>query len=73
MSDPASKLGALFGSDEVVANLTDKEAADLLLMFEQASADQRVELDTALDKTLGHLPFLVRGAARKILFGRDSR
>lgn len=63
-------LRAELGSDLAVLDLlTEEESADLHQLIQQARQGQSQELSEALDEALGHLPRLIRGSARKILFG----
>lgn len=63
-------LRAELGDDlAVLDELTDDECAELLSMVRTAKVDQRKALDDALNEVLRYLPRLVRGPARKILFG----
>jgi hypothetical protein len=63
-------LRAELGDDlEVLDTLTSDECAELLSMVRAAKVDQRKAIDDALTEVLGYLPRLVRGPARKILFG----
>ena len=49
--------------------LSADEADELLAMIQTARKTQQAALDEAIDAALGHLPRLVRGTARKVLFG----
>lgn len=54
---------------EVLALLSDEESAELATLLREARRNQQQALDASLDEALGHLPRLIRGTARKILFG----
>ncbi|HEY1968029.1 MAG TPA: hypothetical protein VGH89_08790 [Pseudonocardia sp.] len=70
MTDCTAELRAELGKDlDVLDSLTQDEQAELLEMVRQARAGQHQALDGALNQVLKHLPRLVRGPARKILFG----
>jgi hypothetical protein len=63
-------LRAELGGDlAVLDELTPDECAELLAMVRTAKVDQRKAIDDALNEVLRYLPRLVRGPARKILFG----
>lgn len=63
-------LRRVLGEDlEVVSLLSEAESSELLDLFEDARRRQQESLDASLDVVLGHLPRLLRGSARKILFG----
>lgn len=55
--------------DDVVHELTDPEAADLLERYRSTRSAQKKALEESIEVTLRHLPRLVRLPARKILFG----
>jgi flagellar motility protein MotE (MotC chaperone) len=68
--DPAAVLRSELGADcAPLAELTDRECAQLLDQVRDARAAQARALDEALNEVLRHLPRLTRGPARKILFG----
>jgi hypothetical protein len=70
MTDPTLKLRSALGTDlDVLGELTENETTELLSLFQTAKRGQRESLDAALEQALAHLPWLVRGPARKILFG----
>ncbi|HEY2204371.1 MAG TPA: hypothetical protein VGH99_07840 [Pseudonocardia sp.] len=67
---PVAALRAELGDDlDVLDQLSPAESSALLDMIQQAREDQRRALDAALSDVLRYLPRLVRGPARKILFG----
>jgi hypothetical protein len=69
-TDAIRGLRAELGDDlAVLDELTDDECAELLSMVRTAKVDQRKAIDDALNEVLRYLPRLVRGPARKILFG----
>ncbi|MEV0686719.1 hypothetical protein AB0I35_22895 [Nocardia sp. NPDC050378] len=72
MSDATSALLAELGGrpSDIVEQLTADEAATVLNLYLTARRQRRVELDRAIDDTLGFLPRLVRIPARKIMFGK---
>ncbi|MGW4247350.1 hypothetical protein [Nocardia sp. NPDC004722] len=49
--------------------LTDAETADLLGIFQQAQRTETTAMVEAVDKTVGALPWPLRTAAKKIMFG----
>ncbi|MVU82446.1 hypothetical protein GPX89_35095 [Nocardia sp. ET3-3] len=49
--------------------LTDAETADLLGLFQQAQQTENLAMVEAVDKTVGALPWPLRTAAKKIMFG----
>lgn len=51
--------------------LGESECAELLELIDDARVTQKLALDRALDEVLGKLPRLVRGPARKIMFGEE--
>lgn len=57
------------GELDVLGQLDEDEAGELLGMFRAARRTQNKALDGAIDEVLGHLPRLVRMPARKIVFG----
>jgi hypothetical protein len=68
--DPRVALRQLLGEDlEVLRVLTDQESADLLALVEQVRRDRQQALRAAIEEALCHLPWLLRGTARKIALG----
>jgi hypothetical protein len=65
----ASELHAELGDLDVLAELSEEESAGLLAMIRTARRTQNKALDDAIGEVLHHLPRLVRGPARKIVFG----
>ena len=63
--DLRSELGDL----DVLAELSDDEAAELVTMIRATRRSQNKALDAAINDVLRHLPRLVRGPAKKIVFG----
>jgi hypothetical protein len=53
----------------VLDELSESECAELLEMIARVRATQRKALDTSIAEVLGKLPRLIRGPARKIMFG----
>lgn len=53
----------------VLDELDELESAELLALIDEARVSQKAALDRSLDEVLGMLPRLVRGTARKIMFG----
>jgi cytochrome c553 len=53
----------------VVAELDDDELARLAAALHAARVEQAVALDAALRGALDHVPFFLRGAVKKIVFG----
>ena len=49
-------------------SLSDSELSSLRDLVETARARERASLDAAIDGAMNHVPFLVRGAVRRILF-----
>ncbi|GAB0107511.1 hypothetical protein JMUB6875_65050 [Nocardia sp. JMUB6875] len=49
--------------------LTEAETADLLGIFQQARRTENTAMVEAVDKTVGALPWPLRTAAKKIMFG----
>ena len=49
--------------------VSDEICAELLGMFQDARALEQKTLDESIDSALGALPRLLRGPARKIMFG----
>ncbi|BAW07355.1 hypothetical protein [Nocardia seriolae] len=49
--------------------LTEAETADLLGIFRQAQRTENAAMVEAVDKTVGALPWPLRTAAKKIMFG----
>jgi len=52
----------------LVENLDEREAADLLELFQAARKEETAALHRAVDETINGLPRLFRGTARKIVF-----
>jgi hypothetical protein len=52
-----------------LAPLTEDEIQALTEMARATLAQRSAELDVAIDQALSHLPTLLRGPAKKILFG----
>jgi hypothetical protein len=70
MTDSTAELRAELGDNlDVLDSMSPDERAELLEMVRQARTGQRQALDAALNEVLKNLPRLVRGPARKILFG----
>lgn len=66
----SSSLRDELGGDLAALDLlTEQESADILELLQEARRGQKKSLDAALDEALGHLPRLIRGSARKMLFG----
>lgn len=57
------------GDLDVLAELSDDEADDLLAMIRETRRIQNKALDRAINDVLRHLPRLVRAPAKKIVFG----
>lgn len=53
----------------VIEQLSEEELADLLAMVAVARRSRRKALFGAIDEALGHLPWMLRGTARKIVLG----
>ncbi|MGW4354448.1 hypothetical protein ACWELJ_20425 [Nocardia sp. NPDC004582] len=49
--------------------LNEAETADLLAVFQQAQRTENLAMVEAVDKTVGALPWPLRTAAKKIMFG----
>lgn len=49
--------------------LNEAETADLLAVFRQAQRTENLAMVEAVDKTVGALPWPLRTAAKKIMFG----
>lgn len=49
--------------------LNEDETADLLAVFQQAQRTENLAMVEAVDKTVGALPWPLRTAAKKIMFG----
>lgn len=68
-----SEINATTGSagqcPDVFASLSDQERELLSEMLRNAKLAQRQQLNASLEGALGVLPRLLRGTARKILFG----
>ncbi|MFI1916507.1 hypothetical protein [Nocardia sp. NPDC020380] len=60
---------ALGGPVAALDLLTDQETADLLGMFRDAQQAETTAMVEAVDKTVGALPWPLRTAAKKIMFG----
>lgn len=62
-------LRTALGDDlAVLDELTDAEAAELLVMFEDARSQAMTDLLASLDESLRHVPRLLRAPVRAILF-----
>lgn len=62
-------LRTALGDDlTVIDELTDDEAAELLVMFEEARSQAMTDLLASLDESLRHVPRLLRAPVRAILF-----
>lgn len=62
-------LRTALGDDlTVLDELTDAEAAELLVMFEDARNQAMTDLLASLDESLRHVPRLLRAPVRAILF-----
>ena len=57
--------GDLGGLDQ----LSEEHAADLLALFKAARVEERKDLDKSINDTLSALPWVLRGPAKKIMFG----
>ena len=49
--------------------LNDKQLKALIEIFREGKQHQRTSLNAAMESALGHVPMLLRGAVRKIMFG----
>lgn len=67
--DDTALRGRLRADAPVIEQLSEEELADLLAMVDVARRSCRKALLAAIDKALGHLPWLLRATARKILLG----
>ncbi len=56
----------------VLDELTDAEAAELLEMYDAAREEATTDLLASLDESLRHVPRLIRGPVRMILFPKGS-
>ncbi|WP_330255431.1 hypothetical protein OG874_13265 [Nocardia sp. NBC_00565] len=59
----------LGGPVAALDQLSDTEAADLLSMFRDARAAETAGLTAAVDRLVGALPWPLRTAAKKVMFG----
>jgi hypothetical protein len=57
------------GLPEGLAALHPRELADLATAVREARERQSAALDAAVHETMGHVPWLMRGPVRRILFG----
>jgi hypothetical protein len=57
--------GDLGGLDQ----LSEEHSADLLALFRAARVEERKDLDKSIDATLAALPWVLRGPAKKVMFG----
>lgn len=53
---------------EHLAGLSDDQVCDLAALLDQARANQRQALHTAIEKGMRHVPLLLRGPLKRILF-----
>lgn len=68
MTDSTTQLRQLLGTlPHGVEALPDSSRQQLLEQILTARRLQQAELNTALEKALGHIPFLLRGPVRKVL------
>lgn len=56
---------------EQISALTEEDRGRLLELFVAARNQKRAALDTALDELLVHLPRMLRGPAKRIVFGGE--
>lgn len=56
-------------SPDLTTELSEQDQRHLASLVDDARRQRRREFDEALDEATGHLPRLVRGPAKKILFG----
>jgi hypothetical protein len=49
--------------------LNDKQLKALIEIFREGKQRQRTSLYAAMESALGHVPMLLRGAVRKVMFG----
>ncbi len=65
----AAKLSAALGGAPIkIKGLAAADAARLAEMVDDAKVRQQQALDDAIDGGLGHIPRLLRGPVRKVLF-----
>lgn len=70
MPDSSTQLASILGAEHInLDQLLAKEADDLLAAIERAQAMQDAELRAGLEQVVSHLPRVIRGPARKIVFG----
>jgi len=69
MSAKADLEEELGGDLPVLELVSEQDCEELLTMFRAARELEKQTLDESIDATLGALPRLFRGAARKIMFG----
>lgn len=72
MTDPQRERTAQFEDLLAARGLTPDESADLMSLIHAARKQERDELDVAIGKVIKSLPVLVRGPAKKIMFGGSS-
>jgi uncharacterized protein YbaP (TraB family) len=49
--------------------LSDKQLVALTELLREGKKNQRSALNAAMESALGHVPMLLRGAVRKVMFG----
>jgi hypothetical protein len=64
-----AELRKELGDLDVLDDLSDEEGAELLGMIHDTRRTQNKALDAAINEVLRFLPRLIRGTARKIVFG----
>lgn len=70
MTEANLMLAMVLKADHLdVAQLSGQEADELLDAINRASTEREELLKASIDQTLLHLPRLLRGPARKIVFG----
>ena len=69
--DPRARLAELLDqrSAGALESVSDADVADLVKALETARETQREELQKAAENSLSFVPRLLRGAAKKLVFG----
>ncbi len=64
-----AELRKELGDLDVLDDLSEDEGTELLAMIRDTRRTQNKALDAAINEVLRYLPRLIRGTARKIVFG----
>ena len=63
------ELGDGAGQLPALDKLNDKQLQTFIELLREGKKNQRTTLNAAMENALGHVPMLLRGVVRKVMFG----